>query len=52
VLRRTRLGAAGNPGHEALRNAAIVMSETTGWSETERAAEIDQVMERYAAGRP
>jgi hypothetical protein len=28
------------------------MSETTGWSETEREAEIDQVMDRYAPGRP
>lgn len=51
VLRRTRLGATGQPRPEALAAAALAMSTVTGWSVAEREAEIAHVLERYAHAR-
>jgi glycerol-3-phosphate dehydrogenase len=47
VLRRTRLGGAGHPGNRALHQAADVMAHALGWSEHERAREVDAVLDRY-----
>jgi glycerol-3-phosphate dehydrogenase len=47
VLRRTPLGAAGDPGQEALERAAMVMAETLGWSEATRAQEVKATSEVF-----
>jgi glycerol-3-phosphate dehydrogenase len=47
VLRRTRLGATGHPGHAALDRAADVLTACFGWSAEERAAQVAEVDARY-----
>jgi glycerol-3-phosphate dehydrogenase len=49
VLRRTPLGSAGHPGDAALSAAADVMGERLGWTPEQRAAEIQDVLQRYPA---
>lgn len=43
VLRRTDLGAGGNPGEEALRTCADLMAKELGWSEGKIQKELDEV---------
>jgi len=52
VLRRTRLGTTGHPGHIALDAAADVMTAALGWSVEQRAAEISDVERRYVVRTP
>lgn len=49
VFRRTPLGAAGDPGIEALRAIARTMQEMTGWSDSRTQKEIDAVLSRFAS---
>jgi glycerol-3-phosphate dehydrogenase len=48
VLRRTPLGATGDPGSRALEAAADIMGAIRGWSDADRALEIARVRARYA----
>jgi glycerol-3-phosphate dehydrogenase len=47
VLRRTPLGATGNPGRAALERAAAIMGQALGWSVELQASEVASVLERY-----
>jgi glycerol-3-phosphate dehydrogenase len=47
VLRRTPLGAAGHPGHDALDRAAAIMAGAGRWSDDDRAQEVRAVEEIY-----
>ncbi len=47
VLRRTDLGSAGNPGMEALRDAAQVMATLLGWSSGKVEEEIRETVGHY-----
>jgi glycerol-3-phosphate dehydrogenase len=47
VLRRTPLGAAGDPGSEALTVAAHLMGDELGWSAAERRTQIADVATLY-----
>jgi glycerol-3-phosphate dehydrogenase len=48
VLRRTPLGALGNPGSEALATAAAIVGGELGWSDQRRQDEIAAVNAFYA----
>jgi glycerol-3-phosphate dehydrogenase len=48
VVRRTRLGVAGYPGHEAAREAAALMGHELGWSAAHIEAEIQARRKFYA----
>lgn len=43
VLRRTDLGSAGRPVHEALETCSRIMARECGWDEPRRMAELDQI---------
>jgi glycerol-3-phosphate dehydrogenase len=47
VLRRTGLGAVGNPGDEVLAHAADVVGEVKGWDMLRRRAEVAALRETY-----
>ncbi|MGQ9676649.1 MAG: glycerol-3-phosphate dehydrogenase/oxidase [Chloroflexota bacterium] len=47
VLRRTELGSAGHPGHQALRLYAEVMATELGWGRARAERELQQVQEFY-----
>jgi len=47
VLRRTPLGALGDPGDDALATAAGIIGVELGWSDEKRASEIDAVKRFY-----
>lgn len=47
VIRRTPLGALGDPGEEALQRAAAIVGGELRWSEDRRRAEIDAVQRFY-----
>jgi glycerol-3-phosphate dehydrogenase len=47
VLRRTELGTAGDPGHEALETCAQVMGRELGWSADRIALELADVRARF-----
>jgi glycerol-3-phosphate dehydrogenase len=47
VLRRTDLGSAGNPGKQALADAARIMAQELGWSDARCRAEIAAVEQLY-----
>ncbi len=49
VMRRTDLGTAGYPGHEALRNCAAIIAEDLGWSSERTRAEISEVAALFGA---
>jgi glycerol-3-phosphate dehydrogenase len=49
VIRRTPLGALGDPGDDALARAAAIVGGELGWSEDRRRAEIAQVKQFFAA---
>lgn len=48
VLRRTPLGALGDPGDEALATAAAIVGAELGWSDDRRTSEIDAVKRFYS----
>jgi glycerol-3-phosphate dehydrogenase len=48
VLRRTPLGALGDPGDDALTTAAAIVGTELGWSEERRREEIADVRRFYA----
>ena len=47
VLRRTPLGALGDPGNEALARAAGIVGDVLGWSDARREDEISAVKRFY-----
>jgi len=47
VLRRTPLGAVGDPGDEALEKAAAIVGSELGWSDDRRRQEIASVKDFY-----
>ena len=47
MLRRTEAGSAGHPGHDALTEAARIMGAEMGWTETQRAREVEHVEQVY-----
>ena len=47
VLRRTEAGAAGHPGPDALDAAARVMGAEMGWTENQRAREVEHADQVY-----
>ena len=47
VLRRTEAGAAGHPGPDALDAAARVMGAEMGWTENQRAREVEHAEQVY-----
>jgi len=47
VIRRTPLGALGDPGEEALQRAAAIVGTELRWSEDRRRAEIEAVQRFY-----
>jgi glycerol-3-phosphate dehydrogenase len=47
VMRRTPLGAAGHPGHDALDRAAAIMANAGRWSDEDRAQEVRTVEDIY-----
>ena len=47
VLRRTPLGALGDPGDEALARAAAIIGVELGWSDDRRREEIADVKRFY-----
>ena len=47
VFRRTPLGAAGNPGKEALQACADFMGDRLGWSDQRRQQELEAVISRF-----
>jgi glycerol-3-phosphate dehydrogenase len=47
VFRRTELGTAGHPGHEALDFCARVMGRELGWGESRIGSEIEEVEQAY-----
>jgi glycerol-3-phosphate dehydrogenase len=49
VLRRTPLGALGDPGGAALARAAAIVGAELGWSDERRQAEVARVQAFYAA---
>lgn len=51
VLRRTGIGQEGDPGAEAIENAAAILGTESGWSETRKRAEIGAVTELLHRGR-
>jgi glycerol-3-phosphate dehydrogenase len=51
VIRRTPLGALGDPGDEALARAAAIVGGDLGWSDERRRDEIAGVKRFYAASR-
>jgi glycerol-3-phosphate dehydrogenase len=52
VLRRTGIGQLGNPGPEALKNAADLMAGELGWSATQKRAELDAIAPIFRTARP
>jgi glycerol-3-phosphate dehydrogenase len=51
TLRRTDLGSAENPGDEALRACAGIMSAELSWDEERLSAEIEEARAVYETGR-
>jgi glycerol-3-phosphate dehydrogenase len=49
VMRRTPLGALGNPGDEALQRAAAIVGTELAWNEDRRRKEIDAVTALFPA---
>ena len=47
VLRRTEAGSAGHPGRNALEEAARVMGAEMGWTEDQRAREVENTEQVY-----
>ncbi len=48
VIRRTPIGALGDPGDEALARAAAIVGRELGWSEERRRSEVADVKRFYA----
>ena len=49
LFRRTGLGTAGSPGDEVIHRVADIMARELGWDETERTAQINRVMAKFAS---
>ena len=47
VLRRTEAGSAGHPGRDALEEAARVMGAAMGWTDGQRAREVENATQVY-----
>ncbi len=52
IFRRTELGAAGHPGHDAIQLCAQIMGNTLDWSSEKQQLEIAQVQQRFDGLRP
>jgi glycerol-3-phosphate dehydrogenase len=52
VLRRTGLGATGDPGDDAVRGAARIAAAELGWDEARTSDEVAAVKRRYASASP
>jgi glycerol-3-phosphate dehydrogenase len=50
VLRRTPLGALGDPGDAALERAAAIVGAELKWSDDRRRSEIEAVRRFYGLG--
>lgn len=52
VFRRTGLGTAGHPGHEALERVAALAARELGWDAARREIELEDVRTRLSRGAP